>query len=659
MGFYKLLYSKQIVESYVSELLDRSHELRGEVSNSIASGPTAVGDFNGDGFGDLVYFLWEDNQSITLTEGPTLGQMIFLQGTKSGKFVDATDTLENGGVFDAVVRKVRVGDFNGDGIDDIIPVINREDGRTGDGNERAAQQLALFSGPDGLRATTLGLNTWGHGLSSGDLNGDGRLDWLMGGFTNDTDGKQSVVCLQQADGSFTQFRLSGIGDGASAIGDFDGDGQAELVDSRRFYVDGLPSDTGLQTYTWNGTSFSEGSYYSEGPFVRLETMRSWNGELGKAIIRKDVNGEEYIDGGISDFAAADIAGDGIDDLIAVKFGSTLGYVDGILDENGGEPLGHFEFFSANEDGDLEKKDFKVAGWMPPRYGMQDFKMVDWDGDGHLDIVAPWPEFTPPDYDFTGVQILINDGTGNFARLEQSKLPKLEVSMWTRGIPVDANGDGIMDIMYTLDNASEGNLSQWQDQQDQLYLGTQRIFAGPDYKNPALKGAAGFNETYYLNQHPGVAALVDSGEFASGLAHYLKIGRAQGFDAFAAGTHVYGSKNGDKIVLREGNETAEGLAGRDVLNGGEGDDVLSGGKDADKFVFGAGDGDDVILDFSAKGTEHDVIDLSGNSAFTSFKDLKTHHLAVIDGSVVIADGAGATIRLAHVTVQMLSASDFLL
>jgi hypothetical protein len=605
MGYYKLSLSRQILETYFLDMLDRVEELRGEVDNNIFNGPTATGDFNGDGYQDLLYFISEDNQNITLTDGPTLGQIVYLQGTKNGKLIDATSELENGGVYDAAVRKVRVGDFNGDGIDDVIMVSNREDGRTGDAENRASDQFALMSSKQGLTFVNLGLHTWGHGLSAGDLNGDGRKDWLMGGFTNDDDGKQAAVYIQKEDGSFEQFRLSGIGGSASAIADFDGDGTSELVDNRSTYEDGVAIDTGIQTYAWNGSEFVEGEYFSEGPYLRHETMRSWNGELTQAVIREDVNGEEYIDLGIQDLAAGDITGDGIDDLVVIKFATSLEYIDGYIDENGGESRTHFEFFVANEDGDLEKQAFKVDGWLPPRYGIQDFKLMDWNGDGHTDIYVPWPEFTPPEYKFMGAQILLNDGTGNFTRLDQNLLPELEVSAWTRGSPIDANGDGIMDIMYVLDNGSRSTISQWKHQEDQLYLGTSRIYTGPGNRNPAENGAAGFNEAYYLNANNDVANLVEAGDYKSGLDHYLKVGRGEGRAAFALGTHVWGSAKNDRIALREGDEHAFGLAGNDRLIGGEGDDLLNGGKGKDVLIGGDGadtfvysGGGDVIRDFDA-------------------------------------------------------------
>lgn len=39
----------------------------------------------------------------------------------------------------------------------------------------------------------------------------------------------------------------------------------------------------------------------------------------------------------------------------------------------------------------------------------------------------------------------------------------------------------------------------------------------------------YDETYYLNQNPDVAAAVDSGEFVYGFEHFVKFGLGEGRD----------------------------------------------------------------------------------------------------------------------------------
>ena len=84
----------------------------------------------------------------------------------------------------------------------------------------------------------------------------------------------------------------------------------------------------------------------------------------------------------------------------------------------------------------------------------------------------------------------------------------------------------------------------------------------------------------------------------------------GEDAVVAATSEAGA---DTLMGGAGNDTLSGGAGADTLNGGAGDDTLNGGDGADMFIFGPGNGSDVIMSFGI-GTPfdpaaHDQIDLS--------------------------------------------------
>lgn len=74
--------------------------------------------------------------------------------------------------------------------------------------------------------------------------------------------------------------------------------------------------------------------------------------------------------------------------------------------------------------------------------------------------------------------------------------------------------------------------------------------------------------------------------------------------------LYGSSGNDTINGNEGNDVLSGEAGNDVLygkagndtlDGGAGNDRLIGGQDDDTYIFGAGYGQDTILDLSGKNT----------------------------------------------------------
>ena len=98
------------------------------------------------------------------------------------------------------------------------------------------------------------------------------------------------------------------------------------------------------------------------------------------------------------------------------------------------------------------------------------------------------------------------------------------------------------------------------------------------------------------------------------------------DAFFAYTRIGGTDTADDLVGTDGrdlilsqdgddtldggagDDQLEGGAGMDDLTGGAGDDRLYGGADADTFRFAAGDGHDLIQDFTAE--DNVLLDLSG-------------------------------------------------
>jgi hypothetical protein len=108
--------------------------------------------------------------------------------------------------------------------------------------------------------------------------------------------------------------------------------------------------------------------------------------------------------------------------------------------------------------------------------------------------------------------------------------------------------------------------------------------GPKGVDGASVGAPGFNESYYLSNNASAATAVAQKQYATGLAHYLAVGKAAGLQSFAQGTHVYGATANDTITLREGNERAYADAGNDLIIGGPGNDSIDGGAGVDTAKF---------------------------------------------------------------------------
>ncbi|MCB1095553.1 MAG: type I secretion C-terminal target domain-containing protein [Verrucomicrobiae bacterium] len=76
-------------------------------------------------------------------------------------------------------------------------------------------------------------------------------------------------------------------------------------------------------------------------------------------------------------------------------------------------------------------------------------------------------------------------------------------------------------------------------------------------------------------------------------------------------------------------------GNDIISGGAGDDLLTGGSGADRFSYSEVDtGRDTIVDFSAEGADHDILDL--NHLFDSRSGDLSHYLS-IRSEAVFRDG----------------------
>ena len=329
-----------------------------------------------------------------------------------------------------------------------------------------------------------------------------------------------------------------------------------------------------------------------------------------------------------DAALVDINNDGFDDFIA-GFGSGSASSLIFINDNG----------QFSEDSKIALPD-SVYG-TENQYHMKTMPS-DFDHDGDIDLAIHWAR-AEPYYGGNYIQILLNDGQGNFTdvtnlipsnSLQDAYGSRLE---WREPWQlIDMNNDGHMDIagsrstgtvplMYLNDgegrfeikeialdsshDSSNGTILGYEDfDQDNImeivifrtswtnmsaeesinsfYLleMSATIGTGPDYVSAADSGAPGFNERYYLNENTSAEDAVTAGTYASGLKHYLAVGKDEGLKTFAINTKVHGYSGNDNIVLREGDETAYGYAGKDTIEGSAGNDAIDGGTGLDTAIY---------------------------------------------------------------------------
>ena len=107
--------------------------------------------------------------------------------------------------------------------------------------------------------------------------------------------------------------------------------------------------------------------------------------------------------------------------------------------------------------------------------------------------------------------------------------------------------------------------------------------------------------------------------------------------------IYAGKAGGTVTGGAGNDTLYGGAGNDTLTGGAGNDTLTGGAGNDTFVYGNGQGNDTITDYTAG---QDVLQISsgsisGTALANSNKDLV---FTVGSGNITLNNAATKVISL---------------
>jgi hypothetical protein len=173
---------------------------------SVGSGPISIteGDFNGDGIPDLATANLEDT---TLT---------ILLGKGDGTFTTASTISIGSPGYE--LTAVAAGDFNGDGIQDLVTVNTGYDNMT-----------VLLGNGDGTFQAGVAYNTGDNPFSIviGDFNGDGNLDLAT---ADEYDSTVSIL-LGKGDGTFQAEVAYNTGYYPVSVvaGDFNGDGISDLA----------------------------------------------------------------------------------------------------------------------------------------------------------------------------------------------------------------------------------------------------------------------------------------------------------------------------------------------------------------------------------------------------------------------------------------------
>jgi len=569
---------------------------------------SSLGDINGDGLDDFIVGARAADPGSVDFAGEAyvvFGQTSSFGAAFSLADLDGSDGFRIEGItaYDYIGGAVSsAGDFNGDGIDDIL--LGASGGDVG-GNFNNGESYILFGSTtafgavfdlDQLDATEgsrldgiTGADQSGRAVADvGDVNGDGFADVLIGAPFGDPNGEsgagESYVVFGGLGGLGQSFELDNIngqngfviqgaaqsdrsGDSVAGLGDINGDGLDDIIVGAELADPPGRANAGAAIVVLGqSTGFA--------PAVNASTLDGTDGFLILGAAAGDILGRFVA-------SAGDFNGDGFMDILVgaqnanasatgaafVVFGSGNGFAATIdlanLDGSDGVRINGIS--SGDGTGDA----VSAAG--------------DVNGDGLDDILIGSPGDDNGGLTAGSSTVLFGSYAAFSATFELSTLDATEGfridgadSNDKSGSAVsaagDINGDGLADILVG---------------------------------GPSANGSAGESNVIFGTAEPGAIVGTSGNDTLNGNGQNNTMILGAGDDVFNAGAGddvVRGGAGRDTGSLGSGDDLAFGGAGDDILNGSLGDDVLFGEDGTDRLILGGGadaalggDGTDLIFE----------------------------------------------------------------
>lgn len=377
----------------------------------------AVGDINGDGHPDIVSANCNTNTvTVYLNNGSG--------GFGMGAYYNAAVTPSSGETPVIYPNAVTVADVNGDGFGDIVSV-----------NYLAGDVTVMLGSSSGtVQVPTFGFATGGFPYTAAivaDLNGDGLPDILV------TDQIYSYAYMKgYGDGTFQAGRdyYAPTTDGGQAYswdiasGDFNGDGFPDVVIGSAC----CDSTVGITVFLSNGDgTLAAGVNYGSGGYYKNVAVGDFNQDGKLDIAAVDfLTGAVQIFNGVGDgtFTAGALlsTGDTSADKIVVADFNGDGWPDLAVASNGGS---NFVVFLNDTTGNFPATGVPVATFS----GATDLVAADVNGDGKIDLLLPEPQ--PGN-----LAVFLGDGLGGFAAEQDYPLGNNPIQIAVGDVNNDGNPD---------------------------------------------------------------------------------------------------------------------------------------------------------------------------------------------------------------------------
>ena len=314
-----------------------------------------AGDFNGDGYSDVVIGGYGHSANLGRA-------YVLFGGASPNTTVDAVFTGQNSG--DELGKSVSsAGDVNGDGYDDVI--VGASNYNSGDGSAYLfrGDEFTVSSVSKILPAENAG-DKMGHSVSGcGDINGDGNDDFIVSATLNDqngtTSGRAYIYFNSMTGNDVSDLSIHGanaadqFGFSVSDAGDVNGDGFDDIIVGANIYN------------TFQGRAYI---YYGGNTMNNIADVTLTGSSISDIF-------------GYSVSAAGDVNGDGFDDVIV----GANGYNGGTYQ---GRAYIYFGSSSMNSTADVTMTGAAAGDY----FGESVSGAGDFNNDGYADVIVGAKEY---------------------------------------------------------------------------------------------------------------------------------------------------------------------------------------------------------------------------------------------------------------------------